>query len=162
MSFGGFFKGLGKWAVNRVDPTGLALGALSMLGGDDPEAQRRQSFSGAGLADPKTALQQALSALYRTGQGLTERGPARLRSSVVSPPPAPVQIKGLPFQIGGGLGTDPALLDPSILSGTGRDMPDPRGGGAQTYDPFQSIAQGQFAEGAAQRTAARRRKPNGA
>lgn len=119
------------------DMTDLALAALSLFGDD----QERESFEGAGEADPRRALHQALSGLYRSGQGLAERSPVRLRSSYVpSAGPEPVSIPGLPFQIGGGLGVDPALRDPSLLEGTGRT------GGFQTYDPFQSVAQGQFDE----------------
>lgn len=101
---GGMFK--------QMDPTSLLFGALSLFGG--PQQQQRESFTQPGaITDPKQALYQALQSVYRTGQGLSERKPVSLRSSYVQAPPVPVNIPGIPFQIGGGLGRDPALGDPS-------------------------------------------------
>lgn len=143
MNFSKLFGGKG------LDPTAMLLSALSLFGGG-PSQQKRQSYSQPGsIGDPKEALYHALSATYRLGQGLGERGPTHLRG-VVPKGPEPVQIPGLPFQIGGGLGHDPALDDPSIL-----DTRDPAE--YMKYDPFQSIAQGQ------QQTPGetKRRNPNG-
>lgn len=120
---GGMFK--------QMDPTSLLFGALSLFGG--PQQQQRESFTQPGaITDPKQALYQALQSVYRTGQGLSERKPVSLRSSYVQAPPVPVNIPGIPFQIGGGLGRDPALGDPSLLTGQGT-------ADATKYDPFQSI-----------------------
>lgn len=121
---------------NKLDPTALLLGGLSMFGGDDGGVKMGSYREPGSISDPVQALWQALSSTYRLGQGLTERGPVRLRSSVVPEGPAPVQIPGLPFQIGGGMGKDPALSDPSILE---QDL-----SALFKYDPFQSVAQQQF------------------
>lgn len=107
--------------------TTAILSALSMLGGPNgPE-----SYSGTGITDPVEALKTALTSTARLGQGMTERSPVKLRSSYVQAPPAPVTIPGLPFQIGGGMGRDPALSDPSLLQSQDRGNP-------FKYDPFQS------------------------
>lgn len=142
----------------KLDPTGLALAGMSLFGGGDDGQQKRKSFGGTGLTDPRNSLYQALAAINRLGQGLAERRPTRLRSSYVQKGPEPVSIPGLPFQIGGGLGTDPALADPSLL--------DVDRSAGQKYDPFQSVAQGQFNPtpsspfNAQTATPTRRRDPN--
>lgn len=106
---------LGKiFGKGGLDPTTLALGGLSLLGGGDEGPQRKESFKGTG-ADPVSILTEALNATRGFGEGLRRRGPTRLRSSFVPPPPVPVDVPGVPFQIGGGLGMDPALGDPRIL-----------------------------------------------
>lgn len=110
--------GFGKFFSKGLDPTSLLMMGLGFLGGDD-SGQQRQSFHGTGATDPVTSLRAALEAITKAGQGLQSRGPTRLRSSYVQRPPAPVQIPGLPFQIGGGLGMDPALSDPSLLEAPG-------------------------------------------
>jgi hypothetical protein len=97
-----------------LDPTLLALGGMSMLGGDD--VQQRKSFSQANsITDPRQALYQALKGTNVLGEALAKRGPVKLRSSYAPPPPVAVNVPGVPFQIGGGLGRDPALGDPSLL-----------------------------------------------
>lgn len=106
-------SGFGKFFSKGLDPTSLLMMGLGFLGGDD-SGQERQSFSGT-TADPVQRLTAALDAIKSMGTGLSSRGPTRLRSSYAQAPPAPVQIPGLPFQIGGGLGVDPALKDPSLL-----------------------------------------------
>lgn len=121
-----------------VDPMMAAMLGLSMIGGDEGGGDSMRSFDAPGqITDPTQHMYQQLSSIYRLGQGLSEGGPVRMRSSYVPAPPAPVNIEGIPFQIGGGLGVDPALKDPSLLEADDR--------GANKYDPFQSIAQEQFA-----------------
>lgn len=113
------------------DSKTLILSLLSLFGGGGPE---RQSFRDPGqMTDPKQALQQSLNGIYRLGQGVSEMGPVKLRSSYVQGPPAPVTIPGLPFQIGGGMGRDPALDNPALLEAGG--------GNPFKYDPFQSLSQ---------------------
>jgi hypothetical protein len=115
----GFLDTIKKWALGGagggggLDPTMMILGALSMLGGDGGP----NSFKGTG-ADPVKAMEAQLSDIRSLGQGLQNRGPAKLsRRSVVQPGPEPVNIPGLNFQIGGGLGKDLALEDPTLLEG---------------------------------------------
>lgn len=110
----------------------MAFSVSTPWGGVSHQHDHQKSFEQAGsISDPRQSLQQLLMALDRLGQGITERGPSRLRSSFVQKGPEPVSVPGLPFQIGGGLGTDPALMDPSLLVGSGREGP-----GAFKYDPF--------------------------
>jgi hypothetical protein len=125
---GGFF---GKLFGNRgLDPTALLLGGLSMFGGDESE-DPRSSFKGAGAADPITALNKALSMIDQLGASLQKRQGMNMTSSQLAPPPAPVSIPGIPFQIGGGLGTDPALRDATLL----QVPPPPNAGFQGSTDP---------------------------
>src|SRR6266853_1633742 len=131
-----------------LDPTTLLLGALSLFGG--PQQQVRESFKSPGsITDPQQALYQALQGDYRLGAGLEQRTPPRLRSAYVQPGPAPVNIPGVPFQIGGGLGTDPALKDPSLLEGLGSQD-------VTQFGPFQGIAQDTFNKAGAPQPTKRR------
>lgn len=97
-----------------LDPTSLILGGLSLIGGGDDDEDNRVSFEGTG-ADAVKNLEEALASIRGMGKSLQERDPFSARSSVVNNPFQPVDIPGLPFQIGGGLATDPALRDPSLL-----------------------------------------------
>lgn len=103
-----FFKGL--------DPTSLILGGLSLFGGDEG-GQERQSFKG-GATDPRRNLEQLLRDYARVKQGVMNQGPPRLRNTYTAAP-KPISIPGLPFQIGGGLGRDPAIDRPELLEGQG-------------------------------------------
>ena len=116
-----------------IDPTMLSLSALSLLGGGDqgPTDPLEYFREPGAMTDPKQKLYQALQARYRLGQGLTERTPVQLRSSYVQPGPSPVSIKGLPFQVGGGFGRDPAYDNRDLLTAQDR--------GEYKYDPFQSL-----------------------
>lgn len=109
--------GLGKlFGKGKIDPTTALLGGLSLFGGDGQ--QEMGSFRGAGvpgIVDPIQSLYQAIKASHLMGEGLSKRPHAQLRSSVIQPGPEPVQIPGLGFQIGGGLGRDPALDNPALL-----------------------------------------------
>jgi hypothetical protein len=127
--------GFGKFFSKGLDPTSLLMMGLSFLGGD--EGQERQSFAGQGSADPIKALQSLLDGTNSMGRALQSRGPTRLRSSAVQKGPEPVQIPGLPFQIGGGLGVDPALADPSLLEQAMPDVGDPFGEAPRTAQPRQ-------------------------
>lgn len=121
---GGILKGL------IPDSKTLILSLLSLMGNGGAQ---RESFRDPGqMTDPKQALQQSLNGIYRLGQGVSEMGPVKLRSSYVQGPPSPVTIPGLPFQIGGGMGRDPALDNPALLEAGG--------GNPFKYDPFQSLS----------------------
>lgn len=137
-----------------LDPTMLALGGMGMFGGDDGP-QKLNSFRGT-AADPVKSLEEVLNAARKLGLGIQERSPRRAGSSFVQQGPGPVQIPGLPFQIGGGLGTDPALADPSLLQSDPREV--------FKYSPF-THAEGEVPRGKAQpRTEAnapKLRSPNG-
>jgi hypothetical protein len=108
-----------------MDPlTIMALigGGSSLLGGlfGGSDGQERRAYSGA--VSPNKTLQDAMAAIKGFGSQQAQQGPVRLRTTM-APPTRPVQIPGLPFQIGGGLGTDPALMDPSMLMGRGAQAP---------------------------------------
>lgn len=113
----------------------LILAALSLFGGDDGP-QKRQGYHGE-LTNPEDSLHRALSATYRAGQGMMEKKPVKLRG-LLPDAPAPVSIPGLPFQIGGGMGHNPAQDDMDVDSMEGY----------RNYDPFQSVAVNQFADAA--------------
>lgn len=87
--------------------TQLALAAMSLLGGDDSPFQERKSFTGTG-ADPVKNLSGVLDAIKKLGSQVSSRGPTKLRPIDVGTT-RPVTIDGLPFQIGGGFGRDPAI-----------------------------------------------------
>lgn len=135
---GGWLKGMG------IDPTMLGLGGLSLLGGDD--GQELQSYDGT-AADPVNALADALNMARNLSTHLASRGPTKLRSSFVPPAPVGVNVPGLPFQIGGGLGQDPALRDQSLLESPNSMQ------GLDLFAPAGSQAGGG--------KAVSRRKPNG-
>lgn len=106
-----------KMAFGWDDAAMLAIGGLSQLFGGGNDQQKRVSYSGKGIVDPVQSLRQALEVINRAGAGFanSRSGPVRLRSSYVPPPMNPISIPGLPFQIGGGLGRDPALDNPALL-----------------------------------------------
>lgn len=125
-SIANYFKPKG----GGIDYTSLALGGLSALGGDEPLFQPHQSFEGTG-ADPTQRMSQFYDALENVSAQLAERTPTGLsKNSVVAEGPAPVSIDGIPFQIGGGLGRDPAISDPSLLEGRA-PLKDPLAGTGQ-------------------------------
>jgi hypothetical protein len=129
---GGFMGGLGKWlSKNGLD---LGLGIMSLFGGDDDPFQKRQSYRGHGMADPVDSLNATLAAIQKMAQNVSERAPGRMSSSFVQSGPAPVSIPGIPFQIGGGLGIDPALRDPSLLQAMA-PMGNPFSGGPSATQP---------------------------
>jgi hypothetical protein len=109
-----FTKGLKSvFGKDGLDPTALALGGMSLLGGeevDDPQLSLRGT-----TADPVVRMTEALDAIKNLTSGIQSKGPSRLRSPLQTTQPlAPVSIPGIPFQIGGGLGRDPALPDPMM------------------------------------------------
>lgn len=134
-------KGIGKGisalfggSKPKIDPTMAAMMGLSLLDGGDNVTQRKSFRNPGSHIDPIQGREEAREALLRFGQGLSEKPGTRLRSSYVQPGPAPVQIQGIPFQIGGGLGVDPAMMDPSLLQGRSvQEM-------GIKDDPFQSLA----------------------
>lgn len=100
---------------NGIDPTTLALGGMSLLGGDEEQFQKRQSYAGT-TADPVRSLTESMDVIKSLSNALASRGSRKLSGGGVKTP-SPINIEGLPFQIGGGLGMDPATADPSILEG---------------------------------------------
>jgi hypothetical protein len=101
-----------------MDPLTIAAIASSLLGGlfGGGGEQERKPYSGLGGA--QRTLEDALRGISTVGAGIEAKGPTQLRGYVPRGP-SPVQIPGLPFQIGGGLGHDPALDDPTVLLGGG-------------------------------------------
>jgi hypothetical protein len=97
--------------------------------------QKVQSFRNPGsIEDPVQSLQQTLMALDRLAQGISERGPSHLRSLSPQGGPVgskPISIPGIPFQIGGGLGTDPSLQTEQLQMGNPFKY-DPIGGAPST------------------------------
>lgn len=114
---GGFLGTLGKLNKAGINPTQLILGGMSLLGKDPQNFQERHSFAGTS-ADPVQTLTTALSAIRNMGDVIATTNAPKFRSSVVPEGPAPVTIPGIPFQIGGGMGRDPALKDPTLLEGS--------------------------------------------
>lgn len=82
------------------------LGGL--LGGEDEEDPR---------FDPelKNYISDYLKGELESRQSYNEANPVKLRSSYVQGGPSPVSVPGVPFQIGAGMGQDPALADPTLL-----------------------------------------------
>lgn len=118
--FKGALSSSGKYlAKNPV----LALAAASMLGGDG--TQHRQSYKG-DLTSPEHSLYNALAATYRSGQGMMDKKPVRLRG-LLPDAPQPVSIPGLGFQIGGGMGHNPAQDDMEVDSMDGYRQQNPFG-----------------------------------
>jgi hypothetical protein len=149
--------GFGSWlAKNGLD---LALGGMSLFGGGDEGPQQRESFNNAGMADPRTSLQQALMAITRLGAGLEHRSNTpRTLTPDVGRGPAPVNVAGI--QIGGGMGSDPAMRS-RIVDSSWMNM----------FQPFQGMAQDQYRSAGAPipgepaapapNPGARRRQPGG-
>jgi hypothetical protein len=100
---------------NGIDPTTALLGGMSLFGGDEEQFQKRQSYAGT-TADPVRGLTESMDVIKSLTNALASRGSRRLSGGGVKTA-EPINIEGLPFQIGGGLGMDPATLDPSILEG---------------------------------------------
>jgi hypothetical protein len=102
--------------LSKLDPTALLLSGLSIFGGSGDPFQKRTGFTGA--ADPVAAVTSYLDAVKSLGSTLARRQPQAL-GPVEHGTPHPVSIPGVPFQIGGGLGTDPSLkarLEPQGLA----------------------------------------------
>jgi hypothetical protein len=128
---GGLSGLLGKFSGR--DLTSLILGGVSLLGGEPDYFQKKQPYTGA--AAPQQTLEEALAAIKSLASSAAASGPPVLKNSVAPAGPAPVTIDGIPFQIGGGMGRDPALKDPSLLQGAA-PPPNPFAGGtASTSQP---------------------------
>jgi hypothetical protein len=133
---GGFLSKL--FGKGGLDPTATLLGGLSLLGGDD-EQQKLQSYKGKGLSDPVTSMNDSLGAI-RQLMGQLGGGVDR---PAIPGLPKPLQVPGLPFQIGGGLGTDPSMFQPmKIQNPFQMDLgqakpkpPSPSGSGARRRSP---------------------------
>lgn len=93
---------------------GPALGSL--FGGIAGGGQELSSFEGHAGVDPVTMLQNANSLIGRVGRGVTERAatPISLPSAYVQQVPA-FTGGGLPMPIGV-VGSDPALVNPSLMN----------------------------------------------
>ncbi len=118
----GFGAGAGKSMINPQIMQMLIGGGMSLAGGlfGGNDQQERVPYKGA--ASAQNTLEQLLKGIAGFGSGLEKRQPVRLRTTVPNAP-GPVQIPGLPFQIGGGLGHDPAIDDPrSAGLGSGSPM----------------------------------------
>lgn len=120
-----------------MDPVTISLIAASILpklfGHSDAPLK---SFKGSGITDPKIALSEAMGAAQSQLAATKARQPVQLRSNV-APPPKPIQIPGLSFQIGGGL-ADLPFQQPIFPQST----PTPstqaefKGGGIRLRSPF--------------------------
>jgi hypothetical protein len=127
--------GLGESKNMPIGPgvyLAAALGSTllgGLFGGNDQQEMKPYT----GNAAPQRTLEEALAAIKGFGANLERRGPAQLRSAVMPPPTQPVRVPGLGIQIGGGLGMDPALKDPSML--TGRGLGGPRGASLRSPSP---------------------------
>lgn len=125
---GGFLSGLKDYFLGGngkkgMDPTTLLLGGLSMLGGDE----EINSFKGTS-ADPVRRMTEALDMIKSLSSNIAARGTPRMRAPQSEfEPPAPVEIPGLGFQIGGGLGKDPSLFGTLDFGGPSQ-FPDLFGG----------------------------------
>ena len=96
----------GKMKDAGLDPKVLALGAMSLMGGDDGP----KPFTGS--VDPQRLLEDATGKTNALYSQLQNNRPTRLRASYSSPVTAPINlppINGKAIQIGGGLGHDPAI-----------------------------------------------------
>jgi hypothetical protein len=90
-----------------LDPTAMALGGLSLLGGDGEFDDPRKSLAGT-TSDPVKRMTEALDAIKGATSGLQSKPAFQLRGYQ---PPTPVAVNAPtgPFQVGGGLGKDPSL-----------------------------------------------------
>jgi len=134
---------------NWIDIAGLGSNFLGGL--LSPKPQQRKSFDQYNdITNPHNALYAALNAIMRLGSGLDDqvKNGVHLRSNIPAPP-KPVSIPGLPFQIGGGLATDPAIADPTL-----HDRP-----GIETFQPFNGYGQSLFSGNA---NSAKPKPPSGA
>lgn len=101
-----------------LDPVSIGLIGASALGGlfggDDENRQAREgSFKGTSV-DPIMTLRDALDSIKRMGMGIGEMPP--VKTGVQLRRPGPVNIPGIPFQIGGALGADPGMGDPAYVN----------------------------------------------
>lgn len=123
-------KIMGKFSGRDLVSAGL--GVASLFGKDPDPFQKRTSFAGTG-ADPVRTLTDSLSAIKNLSATIASHGQPSLRQATVQDGPAPVTIPGIPFQIGGGFGSDPALKDPTMLDS--KPIADPFGSTAQPAQP---------------------------
>jgi hypothetical protein len=109
-----------KTGMTASDWVKLALGGIGAIGGSmgsDP-FQKKKGYKGA-TTNPETVMANNIANHGSIGDLLTKLRKPSMRSSIVAAPPGPVSIPGLGIQIGGGLGRDPALDDPSLVEGQG-------------------------------------------
>lgn len=118
---GGIMSSIGNW-LKGINPTTAILGGLSLLGKDPQNFQERHSFGGTAI-DPTSVLTEQLAAIKNLSNTIANANAPSVKSAVVAEGPRPVTIDGIPFQIGGGLGRDPALKDPSLLESNKIDSP---------------------------------------
>lgn len=96
-----------------VDGTSLALGLMGALSKQPDLFQPKAPYTG--NASAQNSLESVLGLTHNAIDGLTSAPPTHLHG-VVPEGPGPVSVPGIPFQIGGGMGVDPALRDPSLLT----------------------------------------------
>lgn len=113
---------LAKLKAAGIDPTTLGLGAAGIAAAGNGQTHPYNPYEHASpeaseLVSPVQSMYNYMNSLNNFGvsQNNAMRNGFTAGSSFVPAPAKPVNIPGLNFQIGGGLGTDPALKDPSLL-----------------------------------------------
>ena len=114
----------------------LLGGGFQLLGdffGPNQNQNPNDPYTGP-ATNPEASLNNLLRVLSTAGSDAYQQAhsPVTLRSAYVPPPPAPLSIPGIPFKLGEGMGTDPAVKDPSLLTYQG--LPDTTG-----HNPFTDI-----------------------
>jgi hypothetical protein len=92
-----------------LDPTAMLLTGLSMFGGGG-DGEDREGFKG--NVDPTRLLQEVMQSTRDLGSRIQSRGPTQMRP--LPGPPKPINVPGLPFQIGGGFGADPMTMNEQL------------------------------------------------
>jgi len=122
VTMGGPAAAAGAHGMGSVLPwVKTALDFIGGLGGDDQgrEAPTKPYFEGSGPTDPRNMMFNLLQSLYPLAgaqMNNLNKGVSLPGANVPQGPP-PVNIPGLPFQIGGGLGMDPAARGNGSLPG---------------------------------------------
>lgn len=100
-----------------------------------------------GFDDPQARLDSQFDAIKKLTDGVTKKmaGGYDLSPSAIPQTAKPISIPNVPFQIGGGMGMDPAIRDPKLMQRPGLDVQGLLGGSTST----------------AGGTGARRRPPSG-
>jgi hypothetical protein len=125
----------GASGMNWMDLADLGTNFLGGLLQKGPQKRKSYDQYHDGVTNPHDSLFGALNAILRLGSGLDDqvKKGVTLRSQAPAPP-KPVSIPGLGFQIGGGMGADPANADPSQLHYDG----------PETFAPFNGYGQNLF------------------
>lgn len=125
----------------------LLGGGMDILGSLLSGGGERQSFADvenplyAQYVNPAASLANAMKMAYGLGDVITKQmGQGVQMKSAFAQPVRAQSIQGLPFQIGGGFGIDPAFLDRSLLSTPG----------IEGLDEIMKPVQGEFQKGPSQ------------